>query len=124
MSESPATRLVAALGWIGLILFFGWQEFNVEMPYRWVLPWWFRVPVTAMFGLVMLVWAIECLMQEMTVRRWATSTLVFAVFGVLFLVVGIFDPEMLQLSRWLLLPLGVCYLGAAGASAIGAKDSL
>ena len=124
MNESPATRIVAATGWIGLVLFLGWQEFFVETERRWITPWWFRVPVTAMLGLVVLVFALECMMQEMTVRRWATSALVFAVFGVLFLVVGIFDPETVQLSRWLLIPLGVFYLVAAGASGMGAKDSL
>jgi len=126
MSESPATRVVASIGWIGLVLFLGWQEFYIETydRLRWITPWWFRVPVKAMFALVVLVFAIECMMQEMTVRRWATSALVFAVFGVLFIIVGIFDPETVQLSRWLLLPLGVFYLGAAAASGIGAKDSL
>ena len=124
MSESPATRIVAAAGWIGLVLFLGWQEFFIETERRWITPWWFRVPVTAMLGLVVLVFALECMMQEMTVRRWATSALVFAVFGLLFLAVGIFDPETVQLSRWLLIPLGVFYLVAAGASGIGAKDSL
>lgn len=126
MNESPATRLVAAVGWIGLVLFLGWQEFYIETydRLRWITPWWFRVPVTAMFGLVVLVFAIECLLQEMTVRRWATSALVFGVFGVLFLVVGIFSSESVQLSPWLLIPLGVFYLVAAGAAGIGAKDSL
>ena len=126
MSESPATRAVASIGWIGLVLFLGWQEFYIETydRLRWITPWWFRVPVTAMFALIVLVFAIECMMQEMTVRRWATSALVFAVFGALFIIVGIFDPETVQLSRWLLLPLGIFYLGAAAASGIGAKDSL
>src|SRR5205085_707140 len=99
-------------------------EFYVEIEYRWITPWWFRIPATAMIGLVVLVFALECMMGEMTVRRWATSALVFAVFGVLFLLVGIFDPETLKLSRWLLLPLGVFYLIAAGVSGVGAKDSL
>ncbi len=126
MNESPATRIVAAIGWIGLVLFLGWHELYVENVDRlhWITPWWFRIPVTAMFGLVVLVFAIECIVQEMTVRRWATSALVFAVFGVLFIVMGIFDPETVQLSRWLLIPLGIFYLVAAGAAGIGAKDSL
>jgi len=63
-------------------------------------------------------------MQEMTVRRWATSALVFAVFGVVFLIAGIFDPDTLRASRLALIPAGVFYLVAAGASGIGAKDSL
>jgi hypothetical protein len=121
-SEAPAIRIVAAAGWIGLMLFLGYQEFFLET--RWVTPWWFRIPATAMLGLVVLVFALECMMQEMTVRRWATSALVFAVFGLLFLAVGIFDPEILDLSRWILFPLGVFYLAAAGASGMGAKDSM
>jgi len=124
MSESPAIRIVAATGWIGLVLFLGWQEFFIETDRTWITPWWFRIPATAMLGLVVLVFALECMMQEMTVRRWATSALVFAVFGILFTAVGIFDPDTLQLSRWLLIPLGVFYLVAAGASGVGAKDSM
>ena len=123
-AESPATRSVAAAGWIGLVLFLGWQEFFVETDRAWPTAWWFRIPATAMFGLVILVFALECLMQEMTVRRWATSAVVFMVFGSLFGVVGIFDPDTLQMSRWLLIPLGLFYLGAAVVAGIGTKDSL
>ena len=123
-AESPVTRSAAAAGWIGLVLFIGWQEFFVETERQWPTAWWFRIPATAMIGLVILVFALECVMQEMTVRRWATSALVFAVFGLLFAAVGIFDPETLQLPRWLLIPLGVFYLAAAGVSGMGAKDSL
>jgi hypothetical protein len=122
--EAPATRFTAAAGWIGLVLFLGWQEFYVETDFEWPTPWWVRVPMTAMVGLVILVFALECLMQEMTVRRWATSALVFAVFGVVFLIAGIFSPEVLKASRLALIPLGVFYLIAAGAAGIGAKDSL
>jgi peptidoglycan/LPS O-acetylase OafA/YrhL len=123
-SESHVTRITAAAGWVGLVLFLGWQEFVIETEYRWITPWWFRIPATAMLGLVVLVLALECIMQEMTVRRWATSALVFAVFGLLFLAAGIIDPEKLQLSRWLLILLGIFYLAAAGASGVGAKDSM
>jgi hypothetical protein len=67
MSESPATRIVASVGWIGLVLFLGWQEFYVEnSTFQWITPWWFRIPVTVMLGLVVLVFALECMMQEMT----------------------------------------------------------
>jgi hypothetical protein len=82
MSESPATRAVASTGWIGLVLFLGWQEFFVETyASAGSRPGGSACPVTAMLGLVVLVFALECMMQEMTVRRWATSALVFAVFG-------------------------------------------
>jgi hypothetical protein len=124
-SESPATRMIAAAGWGGLVLFLGWQEYFVETERRWLTPpWWFRIPATAMFGLALLIFALECLMQEMTVRRWATSALVFGVFGVLFLAAGILDPESLMLPRWLLIPAGIFYLVSSGASGIGAKDNL
>lgn len=123
-SEAPATRFIAAAGWIGLMLFLGWQEFFIETEWRWITPWWFRVPVTVMFGLVILVFALECMMQEMTVRRWATSALVFAVFGVVFLLAGIINPDKLMTARWLFFVLGIFYLGAAGASGVGAKDSM
>lgn len=120
---SPAVRVTAAAGWIGLLLFLGWQEFAVEHGTRgYPTVWWFRIPATLMLGLVVLVFALECLMQEMTVRRWATSVLVFAVFGVLFVGVGIFNPKTLELSRWVLLPLGAFYLLAASLAGAGAKD--
>ena len=121
--EAPPLRISAALAWIGLILFLGWQEFFVETEWRWVTPWWFRIPATVMLGLVLLVFALECLQDDMTVRRWATSLLVFAVFGVLFLAIGIVDPEKLQLPRWLLLSGGLAYLAAALAAGVAAKDS-
>ena len=122
---SPAVRISAAVGWFGLLLFLGWQEFFVEVvgyEKKWPTVWWFRVPATLMLGLVVLVFALECLMQEMTVRRWATSVLVFAVFGILFVLVGIFNAKTLHLSPWLLIPLGVYYLFAAGLAGAGAKD--
>jgi hypothetical protein len=123
-AETPATRVIAALGWIGLLLFLGWQEFFIETDLRWITPWWFRVPVTLMFGLVILVFALECMMQEMTVRRWATSALVFAVFGIVFIVAGIVNPDRLMTARWLFIVMGIFYIGAAGAAGVGAKDSL
>ena len=123
-AESPATRMVAAAGWIGLVVFLGWQEFFIEPEFRAPTPWWFRIPVTLMFGLVILVFALECMMQEMTVRRWATSALVFAVFGVVFLMAGIINPDRLMTARWLFIVMGVFYIVAAGAAGVGAKDSL
>lgn len=122
--EAPVTRWTTAAAWLGLILFLGWQEFYVEIAPFWPTPWWFRVPVTLMLGLVILVFALECVMGEMTVRRWATSLLVFAVFGFAFLAAGIFDPDMLQSNRWVLLPLGVFYLVSAGVAGVGTKDSI
>ena len=122
---SPAVRVSAAVGWFGLLLFLGWQEFFVEVvgyEKKWPTVWWFRVPATLMLGLVVLVFALECLMQEMTVRRWATSVLVFGVFGVLFVVAGIFNPKTLNLPPGVLIPLGAYYLVAAGLAGSGAKD--
>lgn len=128
MSEAtPAARMTAALGWMGLVFFFLWQELLVENTrlsgYPTVL--WYRIPVTLILALVILVFAIECLLQEMTVRRWATSVLVFAVFGVLLLLGGIFNPERtFHLPRWILFPTSVYYLFAATLAAAGAKDVL
>ena len=124
MNDSPATRLITAAGWIGLVLFVGYQEFYIEVDWKVPTPWWFRIPVTLMLGLVVLVFALECMMQEMTVRRWATSALVFAVFGVVFLLAGIINPDRLQTARWLFFVMGAFYILAAGAAGVGAKDSL
>lgn len=113
-----AASVVASIAWIGLLGLLVWQLFHE----KWTTVWWFRYTATAMFGLVVLVFAIECLSEEMTVRRWATSVLVFTVFGLLFIAAGIFNPATLGLSRWLLIPIGVYYLVAAGLSGAGAKD--
>ena len=121
-AASPAATIAAAAGWIGLTLLFFWQEFFAEKDPR--IVWWFRIPATLALGLVILVFAIECLVAEMTVRRWAASVLVFAVFGVLLLLSGIFKPDILHLPRAVLIPLSLLYLGAAGLAGAGAKDSL
>lgn len=121
--EAPVTRWSAALGWVGLVGLLCWQEFYVEYEYAFPTPWWYRVPVTIALGLALLAFALECLMQEMTVRRWAVSLVVFAVVGLALLAAGIFDPDKFQASRWLLLPSGVYYLGAAFCAGVGAKDS-
>ena len=124
MNETPLTRVVTAVGWIGLVLFLGYQEFFIEPEWKAPTPWWFRIPVTLMLGLVVLVFALECMMQEMTVRRWATSALVFAVFGVVFIIAGIANADRLMTARWLFFVMGAFYVLAAGAAGVGAKDSL
>jgi hypothetical protein len=121
--EAPVTRWTAALGWVGLVGLLCWQEFYVEYDYAFPTPWWFRVPVTIALGLALLVFALECLMQEMTVRRWAVSLVVFATAGLALLAAGIFDPDKLKTSPWILLPAGVFYLAAALCSGIAAKDN-
>ena len=118
---APAAMMAAASGWIGLTLLFFWQEFFAEAKPG--IVWWFRIPATLALGLVILVFAIECLVAEMSVRRWATSVLVFAAFGVLLLLSGIFKPDILHLHRAVLIPLSLFYLAAAGLAAAGAKDS-
>ncbi len=121
-AAGPAATIAAASGWIGLTLLFFWQEFFAEKDPK--IVWWFRIPATLALGLVILVFAIECLVAEMTVRRWATSVVVFAAFGVLLLLSGIFKPDILHLHRAVLIPLSLFYLGAAALAAAGAKDSL
>jgi len=125
-SADPVTTSLTAAGWLGLVLFMVWQEFFVEVDRfgKWLTVWWFRIPITLVLALVILVFALECLMQEMTVRRWATSVAVFTVFGVLFLLAGIFYPDTLHLSRWVLLPVGAFYVVAALVAGAGAKDVL
>jgi hypothetical protein len=121
--EAPVTRWISAIGWVGLVLILAWQEFYVEYDYAFPTPWWFRVPLTLALGLSLLVFALECVMQEMTVRRWAVSLVVFALSGLALLAAGIFDPDKLRLSIWLLLPLGLFYLGAAFCAGLAAKDN-
>ena len=118
-SVDPATSVVTSAGWIGLVAFYFWQELRIE---PWTTSFWFRLPATIILALVILVFALETMAEEMTVRRWATSVLVFATFGVLFLIGGIFGVEFLCLSRWILLPLGAFYLLAAAMAGAGARD--
>ena len=121
--EAPVTRWTAALGWVGLVGLLAWQEFYVEYDYAFPTPWWFRVPMTMALGLALLVFALECLMQEMSVRRWAVSLVVFAVVGFALLAAGIFDPDKFKASTWILAPAGVFYLAAAFCAGIAAKDN-
>jgi hypothetical protein len=121
--EAPVTRWISAIGWVGLVLILAWQEFYVEYDYAFPTPWWFRVPMTLALGLSLLVFALECVMQEMTVRRWAVSLVVFALSGLGLLAAGIFDPDKLKASIWILLPLGLFYLGAAFCAGLAAKDN-
>ena len=121
-SAGPAATVAAASGWIGLTLLFLWQEFFVEAKPG--IVWWFRIPATLAIGLVVLVFAVECLVAEMSVRRWATSVVVFAVFGVILLLAGIFSPGTVHMHRGILIPIALFYLAAAGLAAAGARDSL
>lgn len=122
--EAPVTRWVTAAGWVGLIALLGWQEFYVEIDYSWPTPWWYRVPATVALGLALLVFALECVMQEMTVRRWAVSLVVFALAGLSLLAIGAFDPDKLHLSRWVLIPGGLLYMVAAGVAGVGTRDNI
>jgi len=121
--EAPVTRWISAVAWLGLVLLLCWQEFYVEYDYAFPTPWWFRVPLTIALGLSLLAFALECVMQEMTVRRWAVSLVVFAVAGLALVAAGIFDPGRLKASTWLLVPLGVYYLGAAFCAGVAARDN-
>ena len=121
--EAPVTRWVVAAGWVGMVALLGWQEFYIEYDYGFPTPWWFRVPFTLVLGLSLLVFALECLMQEMTVRRWAVSLVVFAVTGLGLIAAGIVDPDKFQASRWVLLPLGLFYFGAAFSAGVAAQDN-
>ncbi len=110
----PATSITAAVGWLGVAGYSFWMVFG-EMKI------WFAVPLGLMLALAIGGYAIESLGQEMTVRRWAIGQLVFTVFGVVFLVAGIFDADIF-VARWL------CFLGAAWfllaaiLSAVAAKE--
>lgn len=122
-SVAPAATIACAAGWIGLILLLCWQEFFVETSLKWPTVWWFRIPATLALGLVVLVFAIECMVSEMTVRRWATSVVVFGVFAALLLLAGIFRPETLKLHPGFLIPVGLFYGAAAALCVQGARDS-
>ena len=118
-SADRATAIVNVTGWLGLIAFLLWQEFRVE---GWVTKFWFRIPVTVALALILLVFVLEILSDEMTVRRWAVSAVVFAAFAIVFLIAGAFGVQDLHLSRWVLLPAGAFYGLASFMAGAGARD--
>lgn len=113
----PATSIATAAAWMGVAAFSFWA--------MWVVPGvkiWFAIPLGLMLALVAGGYAIESLSQELTIRRWAIGQLVFTVFGVVFLVAGIFDANILSIWRWLLFVGAALYLLTAVLCAAAAKE--
>jgi hypothetical protein len=119
-SADPGTVAIITGAWIGLIAWLFWQELRIE---TWSTGFWFRLPATILFSFVILLFALETMFGEMTVRRWAGSVAVFGGFGILFLIGGIFEPAWMHLSRWLMLPAALFYFLAAGIAAAQARDA-
>lgn len=114
-SSDPATSVVAAVGWCGVAAFSFWGVLGT-------MKIWFAIPIGLALALVAVGYAIESLAQELTIRRWAISQVVFTVFAVAFLLAGIFNAEIRGLARWILF-VGTGVFGlAAVLSAIAAKD--
>src|SRR5262245_52028559 len=112
-SADPATSIATCVGWTGIAVYSFWLVWWTKVN------WLFAVPIGRMLGLAAGGYAIESLSQELTVRRWAISQLVFTVFGVVFLVAGIFNADV-HLARWVLFVGGVGYLISAVLCAVAA----
>lgn len=112
-SSDPATSIVTAVSWGGLAVFSFWLAWAK-------LSWWFAVPLGLMLGLVALGYAIESIAQELTVRRWAISQLVFTVFGLSFAAAGIFGG--IDLPGWLLWVGAGVFILSAVLCAMAAKE--
>ncbi len=119
MSErgaDPATSISTAAGWIGIAAFSFWTIWWTPMHWLWKLP----IALTLALGAGG--YAIESLSQELTMRRWAISQLVFVVFGFVFLVAGIVNADILGIWRWMLFVGAGLYLITAVLCAAAAKD--
>lgn len=117
----PGTVAITTAAWVGLIGWLLWQELGiVSWPGG---TWWFRIPGTILLSFVLLLSVLDVISGEMTVRRWAASVLIFAGFGILFLICGIFEPDWMHLSRWMMIPAAGFYFFAAFMSAMQARDT-
>lgn len=109
----PATSIVTATAWTGVAAYGFWMFWSG-------LTLWFAVPLGLMVALTAGGYAIESLSQEMTVRRWAISQVVFTVFGVVFLIAGFTGG--LGLATWLCFAGAFVFLAAAVLCAVAAKE--
>ncbi len=118
-SADTATSITTAVCWTGLgVLAFllAWQVPPGQ------LSWWMRLVAGLLGGLVCLGYGIEALSQELTIRRWAISQLVFTTVGVVFLWAGIFDSQPLGFARVVCLVGAALFLLGALFSAAAAKE--
>jgi hypothetical protein len=114
-SADPATSVATCIGWTGIAVYSFWIVWSTNMNLL------LSIPIGLMLALAAGGYAIESLSQELTVRRWAISQLVFTVMGVVFLIAGIFDSQIF-IARWLLVLSGVVYVITAALCAMAAKD--
>ncbi len=118
-SSDAATSVIAAISWfaVGVITFLVVWQTKI---------WWlWSLPLGLSLSMVAVGYGIECLAQEMTVRRWAIGQLVFTALAVVFIVAGIFAPkEFIFSARWANFTSGGIFALSALLSAMAAKDVL
>ncbi|MBI4565431.1 MAG: hypothetical protein HY716_12125 [Planctomycetes bacterium] len=114
-----ATSVTAAVCWFGLVLAAGALLWNVPAE---TLPWWLKIAAILAGGLAFIGYGVEALSQELTLRRWAISQVVFAATGAAFLAAGLFRSDVLGLGRAVLLVGAAVYLIGAALCAAAAKD--
>ena len=116
-SSDAATSVIASISWfaVGVITFLVVWQTKI---------WWlWSLPLGLSLGMVAVGYGIECLAQEMTVRRWAIGQLVFTALAVTFIVAGIFAPkEFVFGARWANFTTGGIFALSALLSAVAAKD--
>ncbi|MBI2932269.1 MAG: hypothetical protein HYY16_11510 [Planctomycetes bacterium] len=117
-SADPATSVAAAASWCAVAVFSFWCAWGTLATGK--LTFLIAVALGLMMALMAGGYAIESLSQEMTIRRWAISQLVFTVFGVVFAVAGIFGG--MPLPTWLLFVGAALFLFAAVLCALAAKE--
>ncbi len=88
------------------------------------MSWMWALPIGVSLSFVAVGYGIECLAQEMTVRRWAIGQLVFTVLAVVLILTGIFDAKNMFFPRWGLFTAGGIFSVSALLSAVAGRDVL
>ena len=118
-SSDAATSIISAISWCAVAIVMFLIVWATKMHWLW------KIPLGAVLGFVSLGYAIECMAQEMTVRKWAIGQLVFTVLAVTFILAGIFGPrEFVFDARWANFTTGAVFSISALLSAVAAKDVL
>jgi len=118
-TSDAASSITTAIGWFGLavLAFLAVWEIPKES-----LTWWVKIAAGLTGSLAFISFGIEALSQELTVRRWAISQLIFTTIGVVLVIAAILNSNVLGLGRVVMLVLAAVYLLGAAFSAAAAKD--
>jgi len=117
--SDAASSITTAIGWFGLaaLAFLAVWEIPKE-----ALTWWVKIAAGLTGSLAFIAFGIEALSQELTVRRWAISQLIFSTVGIVLAIAAILNSNVLGLGRVVMVVLAAVYLLGAAFCAAAAKD--